>query len=36
MSISFLPKIITEAVTDLTPAFLHNRDIRLLMVGWHC
>ena len=34
MSISFLPKIITEAVTDLTPAFLHNRDIRLLMMDF--
>ena len=34
MSVSFLPKIITDAVTDLTPEFLHSRDIRLLMMDF--
>ena len=34
MSVSFLPKIITDAVTDLTPDFFHSRDIRLLMMDF--
>ena len=34
MSVSFLPKIITDAVTDLTPEFLHSLDIRLLMMDF--
>ena len=34
MSVSFLPKIITDAVTDLTPDFLHSLDIRLLMMDF--
>ena len=34
MSVSFLPKIITEAVTDLTPEFFHSRNIRLLMMDF--
>ena len=34
MSVSFLPKIITDAVTDLTPEFLHSRNIRLLMMDF--
>ena len=34
MSVSFLPKIITDAVTDLTPEFFHSLDIRLLMMDF--
>ena len=34
MSFSFLPKIITDAVTDLTPELLHRRGIRLLMMDF--
>ena len=34
MSVSFLPKIITDAVTDLPPEFLHSLDIRLLMMDF--
>ena len=34
MSLSFLPKVIVTAVTDLTPEFLHSRNIRLLMMDF--
>ena len=34
MSVSFLPRIIADAVTDLTPDFLHSRNIRLLMMDF--
>ncbi len=34
MSFSFLPKIITGTVTDLTPEFLQTRGIRLLMLDF--
>ncbi len=34
MSFSLLPKLITPALTDLTAAFLHDRDIRLLMLDF--
>ncbi len=34
MSLSFLPKIIAGAVTDLTPEFLQTRGIRLLMLDF--
>lgn len=34
MPISFLPKIIVPALTDVTPELLHARDIRLLMLDF--
>ena len=34
MSISFLPKLIAPALTDLSPALLHRRGIRLLMLDF--
>ncbi len=34
MSVSLLPKIVAEAVTDLTPEFFRQRQIRLLMLDF--
>ena len=34
MSISLLPKLIAPSLTDLTPAMLHRRGIRLLMMDF--
>ena len=34
MSFSFLPKIIVNAVTDLTPEMLRERNVRLLMLDF--
>ena len=34
MSLSFLPKIITNALTDITPELLRSRNIRLLMLDF--
>ena len=34
MKISFLPFVITEKLTDVTPQFLHDHDIRLLMLDF--
>ena len=34
MSFSFLPKIIVDAATDLTPELLQSRNIRLLMLDF--
>ena len=34
MSLSFLPKIITDSLTDVTPELLRSRDIRLLMLDF--
>ena len=34
MSLSFLPKLITEKLTDLTPQLLIDRDIQLLMLDF--
>ena len=34
MSFSFLPKIIVDAATDLTPELLRSRNIRLLMLDF--
>ena len=34
MKISFLPYVITEELTDLTPQFLHLHNIRLLMLDF--
>ena len=34
MPVSLLPKIITEALTDITPELLQSRDIRLLMLDF--
>lgn len=34
MPFSFLPKIVTDAVTDLTPQMLSKRGIRLLMLDF--
>jgi HAD superfamily phosphatase (TIGR01668 family) len=34
MSISLLPSVIVEAVTDLTPQLLQSRNIRLLMLDF--
>ena len=34
MSVSFLPKVIIPAVTDLTPEFLASRGIELLMLDF--
>ena len=34
MRVSFLPKIITHSLTDITPELLHSRNIRLLMLDF--
>ena len=34
MPLSFLPKIITDSLTDITPELLSSRDIRLLMLDF--
>ena len=34
MPVSLLPKLITEALTDITPELLSERDIRLLMLDF--
>ena len=34
MPLSFLPKIITESLTDITPELLKSHDIRLLMLDF--
>jgi len=34
MSLSFLPTILTESLTDITPELLRSRDIRLLMLDF--
>ena len=34
MTFLLLPKCIAEALTDITPEFLHQRDIRLLMLDF--
>ena len=34
MSLSLLPTVITEAVTDLTPEYLRSRGIKLLMLDF--
>ena len=34
MAFSFLPTIITEAITDLTPELLRQKEIRLLMLDF--
>jgi len=34
MPLSLLPAMITESLTDLTPAFLESRNIRLLMLDF--
>ena len=34
MSFSFLPGILTDELTDLTPEILHGRNIRLLMMDF--
>ena len=34
MPLSFLPKLITERLTDLTPELLRQRRIRLLMLDF--
>ena len=34
MSLSFLPTILTESLTDITPDLLRSRDIRLLMLDF--
>ena len=34
MALSFLPTVITNSITDLTPAFLKNRGIELLMLDF--
>ena len=34
MSVSFLPKVIVPAVTDLTPEFLASRGVELLMLDF--
>ena len=34
MSFSFLPEILTDALTDLTSEILHGRNIRLLMMDF--
>ena len=34
MSFSFLPEILTDELTDLTPEILHGRNIRLLMMDF--
>ena len=34
MSFSLLPRVITDALTDLTPEFLHSRGVKLLMLDF--
>ena len=34
MPFSLLPKVVTQAVTDLTPSYLHGKNIRLLMLDF--
>lgn len=34
MPFSFLPKVITDSLTDITPEFLHQNRIRLLMLDF--
>ena len=34
MPVSFLPGIVTDALTDITPELLRNRKIRLLMLDF--
>ncbi len=34
MKLSFLPFVITEKLTDVTPQFLHDHNIRLLMLDF--
>ena len=34
MPLSFLPKIITQSLTDITPELLKSRNIRLLMLDF--
>ena len=34
MPLSFLPRLITDSLTDVTPEFLRSRDIRLLMLDF--
>ena len=34
MAVSFLPKIVTRSITDLTPDFLQSQGIRLLMLDF--
>ena len=34
MPLSFLPRLITDSLTDITPALLRSRDIRLLMLDF--
>ena len=34
MPVSFLPKMITDSLTDITPQLLERRDIRLLMLDF--
>lgn len=34
MPLSFLPKIITDELTDITPALLREKDIKLLMLDF--
>ncbi len=34
MPFSLLPKVMTRAVTDLTPSYLHGKNIRLLMLDF--
>ena len=34
MPFSLLPKVVTHAVTDLTPSYFHGKNIRLLMLDF--
>lgn len=34
MSVSFLPRLMTRSLTELTPDYLHQRNIRLLMLDF--
>ena len=34
MPFSLLPKVVTQAVTDLTPSYFHGKNIRLLMLDF--
>ena len=34
MPFSLLPKVVTQAVTDLSPSYLHGKNIRLLMLDF--
>ena len=34
MSLSFLPTMILDAVTDITPELLHSRGVKLLMLDF--